>query len=373
MEMIKSVLMSLVISQLAFGPVLASAAQAKRDQKAAQARFVRSTFNFIVRQSAMVTNAKEFNRSLLFMLKPADRKAIMGKLAKEKNFPTFRRVNETLVMDNGLKKYTLTWPDATKHEYEINGVKWSYNPAKPFLPQYETLEKALAAKKSAFIFDQLIPRAEALFWVPVLMMLVGAVVGVVASDLAAEGWCWGVEHWDAVTQKCIDLQRSKESALFQDAPQLDAVSNQAGSDNSNVLAKFEAQDFQCPTNNDGKEREYRGRIRTVETKDGQTSPTSNWFNVSGKFSPEGYPTDIIITRDDTNPGSVDTTSVEGSEKLVIHITFDPTTKKPISYRVPNPDYNPAEDLLGKPTLTLMQNQKLSKTLFAISTTGITTA
>jgi hypothetical protein len=80
---------------------------------------------------------------------------------------------------------------------------------------------------------------------------------------------------------------------------------------------------------------------------------------AGKFSPEGYPTDIIITRDDTNPGSVDTTSVEGSEKLVIHITFDPTTKKPISYRVPNPDYNPAEDLLGKPTLTLMQNQKLS--------------
>lgn len=358
MSFIKSIVLSAVISQLSLGTPFALAADAKAVKLKTPSRqqVVYSAFDFIVRQSAMVTSLKDFDRHLLYGMKKTDRKAVIKALAGQKEFPTFKRAGETLIVDNGIKKFELQWPDIMKNEFTINGVAWRYEAKKPFLPQYEALEKLVAGpKKNAFLFDQLVPTAEALFWIPVLMMLVGAAVGVIGSDLAAEGWCWGVDMTSTQTQKCIDLKRSKEAALFQDAPALDAVSNQAGTDSSNILAKYEAQEWKCPTNNDGKEREYRGRLRMVETKDGKTTPTSNWFNVSAKFSPEGFPTDIVITRDNADPAAEKT----APEKLVIHITFDPSTKRPISYRVPNPNYNAAEDLLSKPTLTLMQNQKLS--------------
>ncbi len=353
MTHLKALIHSLLIAQLSLGSQLAIAKPA--DKKAS---YVRATFDLIVAQSAMVKNAKDFERFLLYGMKPADRKAVTAALAKQKEFPTFKRVGDTLVVDNGLTKRSLRWPDIVKTEFEIEGVTWAYDSAKPFIPQYEKLQAAVAAKgKSASLFHLLVPEAEAVaFLVPVLMMLAGAVVGVVASDLATEGWCAAVGATESTTQKCIDLKKSKEGALFGDAPALDAVSNQAGSDNTNVLARFESQDWQCPTNSDGKPREYKGRIRTVETKDGQVTMTSNWFYVSAKFSPEGFPTDLIITR---QAGDVDSSSSEAKEQLVIHITFDPTTKKPLSYRIPNPAYNPAEDLLGKPTITLMQNQKLT--------------
>jgi hypothetical protein len=45
--------------------------------------------------------------------------------------------------------------------------------------------------------------------------------------------------------------------------------------------------------------------------------------------------------------------------LVIDIKFDPTKKKPISYRLPNPDYNENRDLLGSPTITLTPALKLT--------------
>jgi hypothetical protein len=316
---------------------------------------IHALFDYLVHQSAIVESAADFGRIMLGSMKEADRKAIVAALAGQKKFPTFQRKGDLLVADNGLKKYELKYLTIGKYDFELNGIAWSYDPKRPFLPQYEKLDKKLTTKKHAGVFN-LLPEAEAAWFAPIAMMIVGAVVGSVGTDAAKESWC----AWDPISSaSCADLRRLAEESLYKDAPALDAVSNQAGSDNKNILAQFESDDWNCPTNNDGKDREYRGRLRKVEVKDGKAKPTSNWFNVVAKFNPQGFPTDLIITRENSDPATIDTSSRNAKTSLVIDIKFDPTKKKPISYRLPNPTYDENRDLLGSPTVTLTPALKLT--------------
>jgi hypothetical protein len=68
---------------------------------------------------------------------------------------------------------------------------------------------------------------------------------------------------------------------------------------------------------------------------------------------------LIITRENSDPATIDTSSRNAKTSLVIDIKFDPTKKKPISYRLPNPTYDENRDLLGSPTVTLTPALKLT--------------
>lgn len=339
--------------QLAFFSIPSLAkeqALSKEERRLRSQKMVHAQFDFVVHQSAIVQTLQDFEKYLLFGFKAADRRAILRALKDQKDFPTFQRVGDALIADNGLKRYELKWTGGV-NQFELNGAKWSYEPTKPFMPQYEDLQNRLKEKIGAgFRLPRFLPEAEALAWLaPVALMVVSGAAGVVVADSANELWCaW--DPWSSAT--CSEIRKKQEENIFRDAPLLDAVSNQAGTDNKNILAAYESNDFNCPTNNDGKDREYRGRLRRVETKDGSTKPISDWFNVVAKFNPQGLPTDLIITRGNSDPSTLDTASKGAQQNLVIHIAFDPTKKKPISYRMPNLNYNASRDLLGSPTVTL---------------------
>jgi len=360
MSIHKFVVHGVLVLQFVLSPafVLARTPTAAEKQQLSD-QIIKSVFDFAVDLSSLVETPRDFERYLLFGHKESDRRAIMRVLQHQKHFPTLQRMGTTLVLDSGVSRYDLKWLAVGTKEFEINGVKWVYDSEKPFMPQYETLARDIKKKKTAGIqWPQILPEAEAAFFIPALLMVGSIATGVIASDLINEAYCWSLDRVNTPTQKCAEMKKKAEEAMFDDAPSLDAVSNQVGSDNTNVVARYESDEWKCPTNNDGKEREYRGRLRSVETKEGKTNPVSDWFNVVAKFNPKGFPTDLIISRSDSDPNTLDTTSKSGTEKLVIHIAFDPTKKKPISYRLPNPRYNPSRDLLGKPTINLMPTMKL---------------
>lgn len=362
MSLSKSLVTTLLSLNLIFAPAVGMAAEVRltpAQKKASGPAMIRTMLDFIVFQSTLVETPADFAKYMLRGMNETDRKAVTQALASQKEFPSFQRIGDVLVVDNKMYKVEVRFLEIGKYDLEVNGIKWTYNPAEPFMPQFDKLQEKLKQKKNAAWF-QLVPEAEAVVWlaplVPFALMAAGAIIGTLTSDVTKEGWC----KWDPlVSASCAELRKQAEDALFKDAPALDAVSNQAGSDNRNILADYESDDWNCPTNNDGKDREYRGRIRKVETKDGKTTPISNWFNVVAKFTPQGLPTDLIITTDNADPATVDTSPKKSSGSLIIHIAFDPSKKKPISYRMPNPTYNGGRDLLGSPVVTLTPTQKLT--------------
>lgn len=329
-----------------------------QQQKAGGPKIVRAVYELIVHQTSMVTSASDFERIILKDFSDADRSAVMSYMRTAKDFPTLKIVGDKLVADDGLRRFDLKWQGFSKYEFEINGVAWTYNPKQPLMTQIESLHEKIRARKNASFPEwSWLPEAEANpILIPILIGLACATLGVVASDSAKEGWC----TWDPLgTADCADLRRKKDEALHKDAPSLDAVANQVGTDNKNILAQYESKDWNCPTNNDGKDREYRGVLRKVRQVDGKTVPDSGWFNVVAKFKNDGQPTDLIITRENADPATIDTSSKAAKESLVLHVAFDPTKRKPISYRFPNPTYNEHRDLLGSPTVTVKVAQKLT--------------
>lgn len=319
--------------------------------------FRRAIFDYVVDQSAIVQNHKDFERYLLFGLSRSDRQAVMSRLKTQTNYPSFQRWSDSLVLAHDGEKIEIKWPDIRRMTFEINGVKWDYDRSKAFISQYEVLEAKLKSKKVSLVPAlEILPKAEATVAIQLLMMGAATIAGVVGSDVIKEVWC---RYEPFGTQSCSDLRKAAEQELFEDAPSLDAVSNQAGSDSKNVLANFEAEDWVCPSNNDGKPREYRGRIRVIELKDGKRN-AEPWFNVVGKFNSQGFPTDVIIVPGDSDPSSINTKSNSSKyTNLVLHIVFDPSQKKPISYRWPDPTYDSKKDLLGSPNIILTPKQKLT--------------
>ncbi len=362
MSFTRSVLTVVLSLQFIFMPSLLFASGVKltpAQKKAGDSALVRTMFDYVVSQSAIVENIRDFEKVMLKDFRSVDRKSIVQELAKQKYFPTFKRVGDSLIVDDGLRKVELRYLELGKFDFEVNGVKWTYDPAMPLIPQFEKLQNGLKEKKTAAWF-QFVPEAEAIVMaIPVgaiALMAVSGVIGAVTSDVTKEAWC----KWDPLySASCAELRKQADEAMYKDAPALDAVSNQVGAANSNILANYQPEDWTCPTNSDGKDREYRGRIRKVETKDGKTTPISNWFNVIAKFNPQGLPTDMIVSTDNADPAKVDIAPKKTSGNLIIHIVFEPTKKKPLGYRLPNPNYNPDRDLLGSPIMTLQPSMKLT--------------
>lgn len=352
----KALFVAFLVVQTALSPALAAAKLSAKQQRANREAVMQASFHYIAGTASMVTSLEQFDKYFLSTLKPADRAAVLEKTKGLTKFPAVYVKNKDLVVDGGMNKLTIAWTgEGTK--FLVNKAAWTFDSTKPLKGQIEALQKALDGNKSAFWFNQLVPEAEAL--APLVGLLAGAAVGllsgVVFNDLLLEAWCWtGVQ-----TKNCIDLKRIKQGQLLENAPALDAVANQSGSDKKNILARWEFKDYSCPADNDGKDSYYRGRIRTVDLAEGKAVPKSNWFNTAAKFNPDGVPTDVIVTTGDTDVGAIDPTNPDTAKKLEVHMTFDPSTKKPISYRVPNPNYDPGSFLNNKRYITLKPGQQMT--------------
>ena len=321
-------------------------------------------FNHIVAQSMMIESAGDFDLAFFRHLNSNDRKDALAVIAKATSFPSFKRQDQKLVLTDGVWRIEAKWPNLSKKEFEINGVKWTYNPSKSLAEQVDALEIKLNKKKTAgWLFDEILPKAEAdggFFSGPVIMMIVGALIGTTGGLLFRHpllaAWCL---FFPTLSEECINLKRSQDELLYKDSPTADGVSKQAGADDKNIFASWEMQnESKCPSNNDGKDREYKAQLRTVKIEDGHKIPTSFWFNVLFKYTPTGIPTDMIITTQSADPATVVPKAKDLENKLEVHITFDPTTQKPIGYRIPNPKHNFSKLFGNTPTITLSQAMKL---------------
>lgn len=330
--------------------------------------------DFSANQLSLVESGEDFDRFLMIRhLKPEDRAELLRALKPLKRFPEFHRRGEALVMEvHDGPKYELKWRDPAKLSFEINGVPWTYDSKRPLLAQMREVEKKIRASKNtaANFWDrtpisQVLPKAEAVFdcviGCPVLLgMVAGGVVAVVFGDVVKSVWCNYLIDWSGLTsEQCLNLKKATEEHLLKDEPTLDAIAGQSGSQNRNVLAFYEAHDFACPADNDGRDREYRGQIRSVELKKGTKTPVTDWFPVIARFAPDGSPKDILVTTPKGDPKKVDPNAKDAAEKLIVHIAFDPKTKKPVSYRFPDPNFNPSRDLLRHSTISISPGMKLS--------------
>lgn len=325
-------------------------------------------FDLVAAQFMMVTSPEDYDQlQMLRYLPPRDRSEILRGIRHLKQFPTVYRRGDALVLEQGNGvRFEAEWLDLNKGQLLINGVAWTYKSSVPFLLQMERLTQKLKLKKTATndALEYLFPKAHAdacIISCPVLIgMFIGGILTVTFSDVVKAGWCnYIVEPVSLPSEQCANLKKSAEEGIFKNEPAFDAIVNLSGSGNKNVLAFFEAIDEVCPARNDGKAREYRGKIRSVELKDGKPLPLTDWFNVVVKINPDGNPTDLIVTAEGTDPKTLNTISREAREKLIVHIVFDPKIRKPVSYRIPDPNFRSNRDLLSEPTISLTPIMKLT--------------
>jgi len=325
-------------------------------------RYALNVFDYVANNSLGDRTPHDFERMFLMGVNATDRAAIMKPLNQLGTVPSIYRDKNALVYSLKGVKLKLEWDDPIARTFFVNGRAWKPNLKASAQEMMADLEGYMKPRKSAW-YSALVPEAEALD--PVTLFVLGGVasavigtgVGVIFKDSLMIGWC----KLDlVVSQSCLDLKKAADASLYAKSPALDAVWNQIAADDSNVLAKFDNEDRVCPSKNDGKDNEYRGRIRVMEVDKGERKPLSDWFNVVAKIS-KGRPTDMIISTEDTDPDTLKGTAVSNAKKLVVHMTFDPTTMKPINYRVPTPGYNPKTDITKKAYLNLNPTQKLSPT------------
>lgn len=361
---------AIVIVQLSLSYPLALAQPQKTARKLSaseQAKYFENfraaLFEYVASQVSILESVEDLDRYFLKRLKEQDRKDLLVSIGPLKAMPTASRDKGNLVLEFDQEKFEISWPDARKYEFTINGTSFNYNPKQELKPQLEKFFKDAKGSKY-YSWFQVLPEAEADFGATALACALAILLGVVLAEPIKATYCAGVEAvgWTFLeTEMCITLQKAQEERQFGDSPTLDAVANLAGHDDKNILARWEAepQEKSCPSNNDGRPRAYENRIRTVEAKEGEKTAISGWFSVQAKFTAAGVPTDVIITRPNTELEKVDTTSRDANYQLEVHIAFDAKRKKPVSYRVPNPNYKKGASLLSSPTVSLNQTMKLS--------------
>lgn len=320
-----------------------------------------ATFEYLANQMTMVNGADDFEKWMLSNLKKPDRQDAVHAFKQLKKIERVRRVMDTLVFQADGKAIKVTWPDLRKPNFVMNGVAFDYDASRALKPQIEDwANRASKSSKSAW-FSFVLPEAEAVAFAPFLYWagtVIGAVVvGAATGETFKNGRCWLTKGTSYDGDDCINLRKARLEAQQSGMPTFDAVKNMSGSDNSNVLSKFEGPqwDMQCPSNNDGKDRFLQTRVRTVHVEGGVKTPTSDWIYVWVKLSPKGDPQDMILS---TSPEPIKVESVNtkaAAKRLIAHIAFDPTTNRPVSFRVPNPEAarsnNPAS-ILNSPTLNL---------------------
>ncbi len=355
--------------QLALCPSLAIAntqpktlTDQQRKEKFSQLRA--AAFDYIANQFMMTTTAEHYEKWLTNNLSPSDREEAVGAFKTIKKIQVVKRSKETLIFEADGKILQVTWPDPAKPNFKFNGAQLNYDFKKPFKVQFEDLATKLSHKKNAFL-QHLLPEAEAVAFLPILYglaaVLGGALLNSFAGDAAKHARCYLTKGSAVDGQDCIDMRRAQTEASQAGMPAFDSVINLTGSNNSNVLSRFEGNDRQCPSNNDGKDRFYRGMVRTVRVENGVKTPSSDYVFTIVKFTAAGVPTDMIITKDFGDMNPADSGSQTNAKRLIAHIAFDPTTRRPVSYRIPNPvtPSDSAAGILHSPTLNLNLNMNLT--------------
>lgn len=358
--------------QLAFSSVAALGVEAKNtkpklDQKQALDRISKAHLDFIASQFSLVRNVEDFDRLLMIRtLKSGDRAAVLTRLKDIKDWPYLRRLNDSLVVALKGKKIAQIKPlDFPNLVFEINGRKLVYDSTQPLMPQIDRILDSKGESKSTaqILFNQLVPSANAVAPAvlnPIVTGIIGAMIATMLNDLIKMGWCATVvEKLKLPSEQCTNLIKAADEVYSKSEPALDAIVNLTGSENKNVVARFEVLDKVCPAKNDGKDREYRGNMRIVELKGGKKDILSNWFNVVAKFTPDGNPTEMIVTTEGTDPLKMDLSSREAKNKLIVHISFDPKTRRPLIYRMPNPAYTDDGDPLKASTIAISPNMRLT--------------
>jgi len=332
-------------------------------------------YDFAVAESMLVRTPEDFDRLYLGGFRPDDRKQIYERIRTLKKFPTFRRKNDLLVMDDGLVRIEIKWNNLHPFDFTINGAKWTYDLTQNLVPQLDALKKSQS--HASYFWRAVFPEAEAQ---PIPVAVVKALLsnmGTAAATAAVAASVWAfitgpASAWSmSLSCKmemnknlngCLEIKKGQKAAALADAPKFDAVYNMSGSDKRNILSKFEGQDWVCPAENDGKPREYRGRIRPTEMVDGKQVPTSKWVEVEAKLTAKGVPTDFVFSKEGSDPKTLDPLSIEGAKNLITEVSFDATELKPIKYLIPNPD-RPLDETLGDspeaPTKSLDRNMALS--------------
>jgi hypothetical protein len=368
MNRICQLLTWILSAQLSLNSTMTFAALGDYERSVPLRRLANAMLDEVAQRSMMVRTLKDYDRVFLSGLPLKDRLALLGKLQGFEKFSTFKRLGSSLIWDNGLRRLEITWPDPRTSTFEINGVKWVYNSREALLPQIERLKlKSLAPKNAYFIIQNLLPSAEAeplITLTAIALMAIGALIGTIVGtalagpvgDMRDYFWCGTVQKSGGTTKSCEDYQKSRKETALAKGPKFDAVSNQTATDKGNILSKYEGQDSKCPSENNGKDRQYSGRLRRVTLKDGKRVPTSPWINVLGKLNSKGMPTDFIFTTENVDPNSVNENSPDAINQLVVHVTFDPTEEKPVSYRFPSSDYG--KKALADPTISLNVNMNL---------------
>jgi hypothetical protein len=268
-----------------------------------------------------------------------------------KFFPSWNHAKSGISFHDGPVRLTLEWPDPARPEFLINGVKWTYHSSERLVPQIEKLEIELRKKSVAEnIREMVLPSAYACG--PPCVILVGAIGVVVATMLADPIKAINCKLNLVTSVDCTNLKKAKEQELYKNEPRFTAIKDQIGTHGQNVLFQFESEEWVCPTTNDGQERRYLGRIRTIEVKDGKKTPISEWDKVALKLKADGTLEDIMVTDNNTDPERLDVYSPAAKDHLIVHIPYDPSNEKPLGYRVPNEEFGPNKKIDTPPTVLL---------------------
>jgi hypothetical protein len=316
---------------------------------------IEAALELVASNFMLVRTLNDFDRQYLRYMRPDDRKEILSAIHTIKKMPRMYRRGSMLIVDDGLNKTQIKMISLIPMQLEVDGVAFTYDPSKNLVAQLNAQKP-----RSHSLYNFLIPEAEAEWVWKVLVFLTITAVGSAANaagpigDLVLAASCKSAP-W---LKSCLDLQKAQRTAYLAKAPKFDAVFNQSAIDKKNLQTKFIVEDQVCPSENDGKPREYRGRIRQAEMVSGKQVPIGPWIEVDLQLDPKGVPQDFIFSAAGTDPKTLDATSVAGAKNLVAHIVFDPTELKPLNYRLPNPEYG-EKNSLASPTKVIDRTMKNS--------------
>lgn len=328
------------------------------------AKLTDGILQYIVNASMIVQTWEEIDQIFLKDLRPTDRADALKRMKKVKAPMVLRKKGNAIFVQDGMKKLEFKVVDLTKMQFEMNGIPWNYERKRDLGPQIDELIQKLNGKKTAGVF-QFIPEANADgvclgLCLAAAATLVSLVVGVTFSKPITAFMCkFAFPHVGIVTDDCVNIEKAEVEKLYKDEPTYSAVKKQSGADLRNILQKFEVENWVCPSNNDGKEREHRGRLRKVFLEDGKKIPDSEWVNFIVKIAPDGTPQDFYLTSPKVDPAKVGKLSVKSEfENLIVHAKFNAEKDKPMVYRVPNPDFDPTNFLSDRFSHIKVGNQTL---------------
>lgn len=330
-------------------------------------------FNQVVASYSLVRTQADFESLFMTHYSKADRIALRESLAKVKAWPTLETIDGALVATLGKAKVVFEWPDITRTEFKVNGIKWAYNPSKPYVPQLRILLKKMELQKQSATAALFLPKAHAIFGfalpaIPAAFKLIAGTVvvtgvtnklidnfGATVVDNISNGYCFLLDKGGGVgvLSMCAAWKEKQVEKELADYPALSslALEEDEGKPGS-ILGNWESIATSCPKNNDGKDRIYEAWIRKIEFKDGKKSFQGDWAKVRATFGADRKPKSLVIVPRELDPATA-LEKPETANKIFAKVNFEKTKNKMTGIEVPNPDWSAEKStLLNGPMLTV---------------------